>query len=74
MKIRRITTKFYEQGGILNVETKTVIFSQSTETLDRQLSMHSSSETTSINDASNPVCTHVVPRASKCSDIDWRGC
>ncbi|VDM18652.1 unnamed protein product [Hydatigera taeniaeformis] len=31
-----------------------VIFSQSTETLDRQLSMHSSSETTSINDASNP--------------------
>ncbi|VDN97521.1 unnamed protein product [Rodentolepis nana] len=31
-----------------------VIFSQSTETLDRQLSLHSSSETTSINDASNP--------------------
>ncbi|VUZ42563.1 unnamed protein product [Hymenolepis diminuta] len=37
-----------------NSSRQKVIFSQSTETLDRQLSMHSSSETTSINDASNP--------------------
>ncbi|KAL5104860.1 Protein furry [Taenia crassiceps] len=58
-----------------NSSKQKVIFSQSTETLDRQLSMHSSSETTSINDASNPDDGHFddtssAERAAVFHDLD----
>uniref|UniRef100_A0A5K3EZC4 MOR2-PAG1_N domain-containing protein n=1 Tax=Mesocestoides corti TaxID=53468 RepID=A0A5K3EZC4_MESCO len=58
-----------------NSSRQKVIFSQSTETLDRQLSLHSSSETTSINDASNPDDGHFddtssAERAAVFHDLD----